>query len=94
MSVQPIKNIDHAACRTWAHWWKPYDAHKDGTDWVATLKCGRCGSQRVDRINKRGEVVKRHYRMAMGYLRKGDGPLTAEGRAAMRLGLVEIGPAS
>lgn len=84
-------NTDHAACRTWAHWWKPYDARKDGTSWIADLRCGRCGSHRFDTINRQGQVVKRSYRMATGYLRKGEGPLTPDGRNALRLNLLTAG---
>lgn len=84
---------EHAACRTWAHWWKPYDAHREGGMWVADLRCARCESHRLDTIDKRGEVIKRRYRMATGYLRKGAGPLTGQDKNQLRLHLITGGRA-
>jgi hypothetical protein len=74
------RDIQHSY-RKWSLRWVPKDK-----EYESKLKCIRCGSIRVRRINgSTGALVSSSYEYAEGYLVKGLGRLTGSDRGFIRL---------
>jgi hypothetical protein len=73
-------------CRELGHNWRPFTAsrYRDG-GFLRILKCPRCRSERHQELSSRGGVVANKYVHAEGYLHKGQGRITGDGRDVLRL---------
>lgn len=72
-------------CRQFGHSWKPYTVELNGRFYEQVLRCGSCETDRVLSINKRGVVVKSHYRYANGYVLDHLGRIVGDARAVLRV---------
>lgn len=79
---------DQLECRMYAHSWRPHTAQRDKR--VNLIKvvqiCQRCDTQKHQEINSNtGEVFASWYVYGEGYLSKGIGRITGDGRNVLRL---------
>lgn len=80
-----------AICRDLQHAWAPYKGGKLTSEsrkhigWWRELRCSRCGTTRIEAMNKVGDVVKRQYGYPEGYRLEGGGKLTPDERAKLRI---------
>jgi hypothetical protein len=76
-------------CREMGHNWRPFSAGRyrdeDGGGFERVLRCTRCRCKRFQTISQRGLIVGSKYEHPEGYLHKGMGPITGEGRGVIRL---------
>lgn len=72
-------------CRDLMHSWRPHTAWKIDGGFERTLRCIVCETERVEVLNSFGEVLRRHYSYADGYLVPGTGRLDAADRGKIRL---------
>lgn len=74
------------ACRELGHHWQPWAAglHPDG-GFDRTLRCSRCHTEKHQELSNRGSVLTSRYNHPDGYLTKGLGRITGDGRGVLRL---------
>lgn len=73
-------------CRDLSHTWRPFSARRiEGGGYERTVRCATCGSDRVELLDRWGQLVRRHYDYADGYLVPGMGRMDSEFRAHVRL---------
>ena len=74
-------------CRELGHTWKPFTARyvPEQRAYERTLRCPRCATERRQVLDGSGHVVSSSYVHPDGYLHKGLGRVTGEGRDALRL---------
>lgn len=74
-------------CRELGHTWKPRTARyiKNQRVYERTLVCSRCTTERLQLLDGSGHVVSSQYRHPDGYLHKGLGRISGEGRDVLRL---------
>jgi hypothetical protein len=72
-------------CRDLQHSWSPYTAKRDVDGILRTLHCDRCGSLKHQHLDKEGYIVSTQMSYPPGYLRPGEGRLTREERANLRV---------
>jgi hypothetical protein len=66
------RNLIHDICRTIGHAWFEIDTTtKSQVGWMFWLQCERCGTQRRDTINLRGDLNSRNYVYAENYANSG-----------------------
>src|SRR5687768_2608122 len=80
---------DFLNCRRYGHNWKPRTAIKKKWWYEATVGCERCGANRIEVINLRGEVVKKNMNYAPGYLALNIGRIVGESKNGLRLAVLE-----
>lgn len=83
-SWQPTE--EHLLCRDLQHSWSPHTAHVTNTGFTRSLKCDRCDARKDQHLNLDGYVQQTSMTYPEGYLRSGEGRLTRDDRAALRLG--------
>jgi len=76
---------DQLLCRDLQHSWSPHTARREVDGFVRTLMCTRCGSMKDQRLDRDGYIVKTSMVYAEGYLRPGEGRLTRDERATLRV---------
>lgn len=76
---------DQLVCRDLQHSWKPYTARREKGGFVRTLKCVRCSATKEQRLDNEGYILSNRMSYPMGYLRPGEGRLTRDERATLRL---------
>ena len=80
MTVQAI------TCRDYSHAWSPWYVTSFGrAGFERGVRCGVCGTARIERLDTLGRIDHRRYEYADGYLVKGAGRISADFRAAVRL---------
>lgn len=72
-------------CRQFGHSWKPYTVEMNGRLYEQVLRCASCETERVLSINKRGQVLKSHYRYTEGYVLEALGRIVGDARAVLRV---------
>lgn len=59
---------DYLKCRSWGHMWDDYrPLGRDRGDYVLTLRCDRCATERVDTLDSAGDVIRRNYEYPEDY---------------------------
>lgn len=76
---------DQLLCRDLQHSWAPYTARSTVEGFVRTLKCVRCVAEKVQHLDPQGYIVSTRMVYPLGYLRPGEGRLTRDERAALRV---------
>lgn len=76
---------DQLICRDLQHAWTPQTARSAGWGFVRTLKCERCTTKKEQRLNREGYILDSTMFYPKGYLRAGEGRLTRDDRAQLRL---------
>lgn len=76
---------DQLLCRDLQHSWAPYTARRDGTGFLRTLVCTRCASEKYQHLDGEGYIVATRMSYPLGYLRPGEGRLTRDERASLRV---------
>jgi hypothetical protein len=73
-------------CRDFGHNWRRHGvaANNDGT-FDRSLRCGQCGTLRIMVLSNRGMVLSSRYEHPDGYLTKGLGRVTGEGKGLLRI---------
>ena len=72
-------------CRDWRHHWQPLHAWKMKGGFEEHRQCADCGSIVVRLLDSRGYQISRRILYADGYLIHGQGRLTEDDRAELRL---------
>jgi hypothetical protein len=74
-------------CRELGHTWKPHAARYVAEQHVyeRSLRCTRCFTERRQLLSGHGHVVSSQYVHPDGYLHKGLGRISGEGRDVLRL---------
>ena len=78
----------YLGCRDMGHSWRPFSVRFDrrANQYVRTLRCSRCKTERLQALSVRGEIESSSYDYPDGYSRpKGAGYYDAAARAAVRL---------
>lgn len=89
--AKAVENMtaEQVHCRTLGHVW----AHRQVTrilgGYEQVLGCKNCSSEKIQMINKKGEVQESKLRYSPGYLLKGLGRLKAETKAIVRVASLE-----
>lgn len=79
-------NPVHAQCRVYGHAWTTVGVGLPPAWIEETMECDRCGTVRVDRIERvTGFVKGRKYKHAEGYIRKGETRIGKEELGKFRL---------
>lgn len=76
---------DQLLCRDLQHSWSPYTARRDGKGFLRTLKCIRCGATKDQHLDESGYILRSSMIYPPGYVRPGEGRLTRDERAALRV---------
>lgn len=78
---------EHLLCRDTGirHRWDPDTAYRDGHHIMEVLICLRCDAKKIRKLTRTGLVVKNEFQYPDGYLRKGEGRVTKQENAAIRL---------
>ena len=82
---------EYLYCRRFGHGWHPRTAIKKKWWFEATVSCDRCGCERIEVINLRGEIVKRLMYYPKGYLAVNMGRIVGESKNYLRLAALERG---
>lgn len=62
------RTASYVACRTYGHAWDEIDADKQSRiGWYLWLRCQRCGTIRMDTVDRHGHLSERSYRYPDGY---------------------------
>lgn len=77
---------EYLVCRDLQHAWKPLTAKKVASGYVRTLRCSRCGAIKDQTLDWAGYITGSTMSYPHGYLREGEGRLTKDDRAELRLG--------
>lgn len=75
-------------CRDLQHSWTPRTASRlpKRSGFIRELGCIRCGSLKEQVLDRDGYIVSTRMKYPEGYLRPGEGRLTRDDRAGLRLG--------
>lgn len=87
----PLRSVPrkYTMCRSFQHAWDYADVLRDGRALIQTLRCIRCATERLVRIDSRsGDWISTRYRYPEGYQVHG-GPMQPAERAAIRLSEVK-----
>jgi len=76
---------DQLWCRDVQHSWAPYTAHREKGGFVRTLICTRCAAEKYQHLDESGYIMSTRMSYPLGYLRPGEGRLTREERAELRV---------
>lgn len=76
---------DQLLCRDLQHSWTPYTAKRDGTGFIRVLKCVRCSALKEQHLDREGYIERTSMKYPDGYLRPGEGRLTRDERANLRV---------
>ena len=76
---------DQLLCRDLQHSWSPHTAHSEEDGFLRTLFCDRCAALKHQRLDKEGYIISTHMTYPPGYLRPGEGRLTRDERANLRV---------
>jgi hypothetical protein len=76
---------DQLLCRDLQHSWSPDTARSTGYGFIRGLKCERCGARKEQRLDREGYLKDSVMFYPAGYLRPGQGRLTRDDRADLRL---------
>jgi hypothetical protein len=69
----PLDNT-YVRCRSYGHAWDefaPIDLAPPLYGWRLSLRCTRCGTERHDNVDFKGQVMGRRYLYVDGYMQKG-----------------------
>ena len=82
-----IDNLSAEAivCRDLHHAWMPHTAKRVKGGFERELLCRTCTTVKVQRLDAQGYVEWSNYRYPEGYVRKGNGRITAAENAMLRL---------
>jgi hypothetical protein len=72
-------------CRDLQHSWAPYTAKRMVDGFVRTLKCVRCVAMKEQYLDLEGYIVDTRMKYPPGFLRVGEGRMTREERANLRV---------
>ena len=72
-------------CRDLQHSWSPYTAERTDDGFLRTLHCNRCGTLKTQHLSKDGYIESTTMTYPEGYIRPGQGRLTREERADLRV---------
>src|SRR5262245_38172750 len=89
MPARVLMRLEYEKCRTWGHSWDDFVPHgKRPSDWGQrfSLRCDRCGTERHDVIDSRGELSTRQYKHPDDYRMSADETPT---RSQLRLDLLK-----
>lgn len=78
-------SADQLWCRDLQHSWSPYTARREGSLYVRTLYCTRCASTKRQWLDGEGYLVRTQMNYPAGYLRPGEGRMTRDQRAELRV---------
>lgn len=83
--------MSYELCRDLGHPWRLIDSKylRGQGYYLQHLQCPNCGSEKDRKIDLRGRLRHPKYLYVEGYVRHGQGRMTAEQRAEMRLDLVQ-----
>lgn len=77
---------DQLLCRDLQHSWSPLTAKSiPGQGYIRTLHCGRCSARKEQRLDRDGYIRDNKMFYPQGYLRPGEGRLTRQDRAELRV---------
>lgn len=85
-----LGSLENEECRIWGHAWTHYiPAGRRTPSWGREffLRCGRCGANRIDRIDTLGNLSSRRYEYPDGYLIKNRDDMPT--REALRLDILQ-----
>lgn len=77
MSVNRL-NDTHVLCRTYGHAWRPVNVTRTLSsrgrpiEYRAYLRCSRCDSNRIQRLDANGDIIGNTYRYPEGYVKRPD----------------------
>jgi len=72
-------------CRDLQHAWTPSTARTTVEGFVRTLKCVRCVAEKIQNLDREGYIMSTRMVYPLGYLRPGEGRLTRDERASLRV---------
>lgn len=72
-------------CRDVQHSWAPHTAHREEGGFVRTLICTRCGALKNQHLSQDGYILRTSMVYPVGYVRPGEGRMTREQRAELRV---------
>lgn len=77
-------------CRIYGHGWTPLTVQRDdGTGYLVTQQCRRCGGRRFNEMDEFGYASAWRYNYATGYLNEDlGGRIGLDGRAVLRLAAI------
>jgi len=76
---------DQLLCRDLQHSWAPYTAKRNIDGFIRTLKCVRCVALKEQHLDLEGYILRSDMKYPPGYLRPGEGRLTRDERANLRV---------
>jgi hypothetical protein len=76
---------DQLLCRDLQHSWSPYTAERTKDGFLRRLHCDRCTTLKDQHLDRDGYIVRTSMIYPVGYIRPGEGRLTREDRAALRV---------
>jgi len=77
---------DQLLCRDLQHSWTPYTAERTVGGYIRRLRCERCTTMKEQRLSESGYITRTSMIYPLGYLRSGEGRLTRDDRAELRVG--------
>lgn len=91
-TISPDEAIDQMStqaitCRDYSHAWAPWYVTKftGAGGFERGVRCGVCGTARIETLDRLGRLDGRRYEYPDGYLVKGSGRIDADFRAKIRL---------
>lgn len=76
---------DQLLCRDLQHSWTPYTASRTADGYLRHLLCTRCIATKEQYLDRQGYIVRSSMKYNSGYLRIGEGRLTRDERAELRV---------
>lgn len=76
---------DQLLCRDLQHSWSPYTAKRMKDGFVRTLRCDRCTALKDQHLDRDGYITRTSMAYPQGYLRPGEGRMTRDERADLRV---------
>lgn len=76
---------DQLLCRDLQHSWSSFTAHRSKTGFIRVLVCIRCTTEKFQWLDRNGYIVQTRMTYPTGYLRPGEGRLTRDDRANLRV---------
>lgn len=83
MTWQPTE--DQLVCRDLQHSWTPSTARRIRKGYIRQLVCVRCSAVKEQTLDRQGYILGTSMKYPEGYLRPGQGRLTRDDRADLRL---------
>lgn len=72
-------------CRDVQHSWAPHTARREKKGYIRTLICTRCATLKNQHLDRDGYIVRTGMVYPVGYVRPGEGRMTREERAELRV---------